>query len=234
MRAAGHTATRSFLRAEIIAAQPTEKFCMKFDGLVLFFGYFASALVFATFFMRSRSRLRQVAIASNLAFIAYGFIGNVIPVLVLHVCLLPLNIWRLWEIEQTHKAILAAINGDLQADWLETIAKTVDLHVGEQLFARGDLGDTTYFIVSGTVHLVESGASLGPGSLIGEIAMFSPNGTRTQGVVASSDARLLAMSQEDLLTLYRGHPEFGVYLLRLVTGRLLENNLKLEQLQSRA
>ncbi len=207
---------------------------MKFDGLVLFFGYFASALVFATFFMRSRSRLRQVAIVSNLAFIAYGFIGNVIPVLVLHVCLLPLNIWRLWEIEQTHKAILAAINGDLQADWLETIAKTVDLHVGEQLFARGDLGDTTYFIVSGTVHLVESGASLGPGSLIGEIAMFSPNGTRTQGVVASSDARLLAMSQEDLLTLYRGHPEFGVYLLRLVTGRLLENNLKLEQLQSRA
>jgi len=94
------------------------------------------------------------------------------------------------------------------------------------------LGDTTYFIVTGTVDLVESGTSLGPGSLIGEIAMFSPKGTRTQGVVASSDARLLAMSQEELLTLYRGHPEFGVYLLRLVTSRLLENNLRLEQLQS--
>jgi CRP/FNR family cyclic AMP-dependent transcriptional regulator len=204
---------------------------MRFDG-VLLLGYVASALVFTAFFMRSRARLRQVAIVSNVAFIAYGIVGGVIPLLVLHALLLPLNILRLREIEQMHKAILAAITGDLRADWLEAIARTVQLHAGEQLFARGDLGDTTYFIVAGTVHLVESGISLGPGSLIGELAMFSPTGTRTQGVVASSDARLLAMSQEELLTLYRGHPEFGVYLLRLITGRMLENNLRLERLQS--
>jgi len=42
---------------------------------------------------RSRSRSRQVAIASNVAFITYGIVGDVIPVLTLHVLLLPLNIW---------------------------------------------------------------------------------------------------------------------------------------------
>ena len=193
------------------------------NNLVLFFGYVASALVFATFFMRSRARLRQVAIASNVAFITYGIVGDVIPVLSLHVLLLPLNIWRLWEIGQTRKAIAAAIKGDLQTDWLSPYGSTILLHQGEQLFAQGDVGGTIYFVLSGTMQLVESGISLGPGSLLGEIALFSPQGRRTQGAVASSDCRLLAMSQEELLTLYRRHPEVGIYLLRLVTGRLLEN-----------
>lgn len=200
---------------------------MTFEGVVLFFGYCASALVFATFFMRSRARLRQVAIASNVAFIAYGIAGNVIPVLVLHVLLLPLNIWRLWEIAQTRKAISAAIEGDLQLHWLEPHGHAVALNRGERLFARGDPGDTIYFIMTGTVQLVESGIALGPGTLLGEMAIFSPHGRRTQGVVASSDARLLAMSHEELLTLYRRHPDFGIYLLRLVTARLLENSTRL-------
>jgi len=205
---------------------------MTFEGVVLFFGYFASALVFATFFMRSRARLREVAIASNVAFITYGIVGNVIPVLILHVLLLPLNFWRLWEIGQTRKAILGAIKGDLQIDWLEPYGHTVPLNHGEQLFAQGDVGDTIYFIMTGTVQLIESGISLEPGSLIGEIAIFSAQGKRTQSAVASSDARLLAMSQEELLTLYHRHPDFGVYLLRLVTGRLLENNVRLQALES--
>lgn len=196
---------------------------MRSAGVVLFFGYLAAALVFATFLMRSRTRLRQVGIVSNVAFITYGIVGNVIPLLVLHSLLLPLNIWRLWELNQTHKGILAAISGDLRADWLEPFASTVNLHSGQKLFAQGDLGDAIYFIVSGTVRLIESGIELGPGSLIGEVAIFSPAGTRTQSVVASSDTRLVSMSQDELITLYSRHPAFGVYLLRLVTRRLLEN-----------
>jgi CRP/FNR family cyclic AMP-dependent transcriptional regulator len=202
---------------------------MTFASTVPFFGYAASALVFATFFMRSRTRMRQVAIVSNVAFITYGTIGSLFPLVILHALLLPLNVWRLWEIRRTHQGILDAINGDLQADWLEPFASTVHLHDGERLFSTGDPGSTIYFIVSGTIHLVESGVELGPGSLIGEVAMFSPSGTRTQSVVASSDARLLSMSQDELITLYRQHPDFGVYLLRLVTSRLLENAARVQQ-----
>jgi hypothetical protein len=39
-----------------------------------------------------------VAIASNLAFIGYGAVAHLTPILLLHVVLLPLNVWRLREL----------------------------------------------------------------------------------------------------------------------------------------
>jgi hypothetical protein len=63
------------------------------------FGYMASALVLATFSMTSMRPLRLTAIASNLAFIFYAFLTDMHPILVLHGILLPLNIYRLVQIE---------------------------------------------------------------------------------------------------------------------------------------
>lgn len=60
-------------------------------------GYLASALVLATFCMRDMRWLRGVAIASNLAFIGYGALADLGPVLMLHLLLLPLNLVRLRE-----------------------------------------------------------------------------------------------------------------------------------------
>jgi CRP/FNR family transcriptional regulator, cyclic AMP receptor protein len=64
--------------------------------------WIAAGLVFAAFFMRSMVALRCVAICSNLAFIAYALLGLehgvfelVLPILVLHTALLPLNVLRL-------------------------------------------------------------------------------------------------------------------------------------------
>ena len=47
-------------------------------------GYLAASLVLATFCMKSMDALRLAAIASNLAFIAYGYFGHLSPVLLLH------------------------------------------------------------------------------------------------------------------------------------------------------
>ena len=58
-------------------------------------GYLASALVLATFCMRDMVALRCLAIASNLAFITYGALADLGPVLVLHLLLLPVNVVRL-------------------------------------------------------------------------------------------------------------------------------------------
>jgi hypothetical protein len=58
-------------------------------------GYLASLLVLATFCMRDMIALRLVAIASNVAFFAYGAIAEIGPVLLLHLVLLPTNVWRL-------------------------------------------------------------------------------------------------------------------------------------------
>src|SRR4051812_38138154 len=61
-------------------------------------GFAAAGLVLATFCMRSMRALRWVAIASNLAFIAYGYLGHLAPVLLLHVLLLPINVCRLAQL----------------------------------------------------------------------------------------------------------------------------------------
>ena len=61
-------------------------------------GYLASGFVLATFSMRSMRWLRLLALASNLAFIAYGCLANLMPVLILHVVLLPVNAYRLMQL----------------------------------------------------------------------------------------------------------------------------------------
>ncbi len=61
-------------------------------------GYVAASLVLVTFCMRSMSTLRIVALASNVAFAAYGYLANLTPVLLLHAVLLPVNAFRLVQI----------------------------------------------------------------------------------------------------------------------------------------
>src|ERR1044072_6198390 len=65
-------------------------------------GFCAAGLVFATFCMGSMNALRWVAIASNVAFIAYGYLGHLAPVLLLHALLLPINIYRLTQLRGTN------------------------------------------------------------------------------------------------------------------------------------
>lgn len=58
-------------------------------------GYFASLLVFATFWMQRMVPLRVVAICSNVAFFTYAVRLGLAPIAILHAGLLPVNIWRL-------------------------------------------------------------------------------------------------------------------------------------------
>jgi hypothetical protein len=63
-------------------------------------GYIASGLVLGAFSMKNMLQLRIVAIASNIAFIGYGLGLDLMPVVALHVALLPMNCWRLWQVLQ--------------------------------------------------------------------------------------------------------------------------------------
>lgn len=60
-------------------------------------GYLAALLVLAAFCMRDMTALRMLAIASNLAFMAYAMYANLQPILLLHAVLLPVNLWRLLQ-----------------------------------------------------------------------------------------------------------------------------------------
>jgi hypothetical protein len=65
-------------------------------------GYIAAGLVFATFCAQQMALLRALAIASNVAFIGYGFLDGLWPILILHSAMLPINIRRYRQTVRGH------------------------------------------------------------------------------------------------------------------------------------
>ena len=66
-------------------------------------GYLAGSLVLCTFSVTSMRWLRWLGIASNLSFISYAIMAGMLPILILHSLLLPVNIYRLVQIERDHR-----------------------------------------------------------------------------------------------------------------------------------
>src|ERR1700745_1396892 len=61
-------------------------------------GFLAAGLVITAFCMKDILHLRIVAVASNVAFLAYGVALGLIPVWSLHLVLLPVNLIMLWQV----------------------------------------------------------------------------------------------------------------------------------------
>ena len=66
-------------------------------GITDIIGSVAASLVLATFCTRRMVQLRALAIVSNIAFIAYGYRAGLMPILALHLTMLPMNILRLQQ-----------------------------------------------------------------------------------------------------------------------------------------
>ena len=94
--------------------------------------WLAAVLVFTCFFMKTIIPLRMFAIASNLAFVAYaaagvyeGLLSKVLPILVLHTALIPLNFMRLSEVRQLIKSVRQMRGSDLPYDFLIPFMRAV-------------------------------------------------------------------------------------------------------------
>jgi hypothetical protein len=70
------------------------------SDMITLLGFAASFAVLTTFLMRTVLPLRIVALGSNVLFIAYGYCAHILPVLCLHLALLPINIGRLSELRE--------------------------------------------------------------------------------------------------------------------------------------
>jgi two-component system nitrate/nitrite response regulator NarL len=95
---------------------------------------------------------------------------------------------------------------------------------GDVLFHKGEPSDALYYIARGTVSLREIGIEVGPGTILGEIGLFSADHRRTCTARCESDGELLSASATDAMRLYYQDPEFAVYLIRLITRRLHPDN----------
>ncbi|HTD33932.1 MAG TPA: cyclic nucleotide-binding domain-containing protein [Candidatus Elarobacter sp.] len=192
-------------------------------------GYVAALLTVAAFFMKDTVRLRQIALASNVAYAAWAAGAHLWPTLLLHCVLFPLNAWRLSQLLRERGMIERAMNaGDVSPEWLKPFMDRRRFTKDAVLFRRGDPADGLYFLADGTLRVEELGVELYPGALLGEIGIFSPDGTRTQTVRAAETSIVYVMRRDEVLALYRRDPAFGIYLVRLITSRLVEDVAKLK------
>lgn len=187
------------------------------------FGYLGGLMTLTTFSMKTMLHLRMVGIAANLAFITYGVLGQVYPVLVLHLVLLPLNAWRLRQLLQLTRQIREIAGSRLSMDWLKPFSRRKTSQAGETLFRRGDAAAEVLFVLGGRFRAVEADVPLGQGDVIGELGLVNREHRRTQTIVCEEAGSLLALTYDEVRQMYYQNPRFGFFFLDLVAERLMRD-----------
>ena len=109
---------------------------------------------------------------------------------------------------------------DLQT--ISRVVKDIDHPAGTVIAREGDPGVGLFVIVEGSADVSIGGkkkASVGPGEFFGEIALLD-GGPRTATVTATSDVRLLGLTEWVFRGLMQEHPSIGVKTLQAMAGRL--------------
>jgi CRP/FNR family cyclic AMP-dependent transcriptional regulator len=186
-------------------------------------GYLAALLAFLTFYMKTMIPLRIVGICTNCAFITYGYLDGLYPVLILHLTLLPLNALRLRQMLRLTQQVRDAVQTDLKMEWLRPFTSTRRFASGDTLFRKGNSADALYFIVSGRYRLTDLGSDVLPGDVIGELGLLAPDQSRTQTLECVENGEVLQITYEQVKQLYYQNPQFGFYFLQLSTRRLFRD-----------
>lgn len=186
-------------------------------------GYTGAVLGLCSLWMRTMIPLRVLAICAGVFMVVYTYSVGAWPNVVVNLIALPVQALRLSQMLALTRRVRAAASGDLSIDWLKPYMAARELKAGETLFRRGETADALFYVNSGQLKLVEFEAAIGPGEVVGEIGLFSPGQSRTATLVACTDCSLLAISASSLKQLYFQNPQFGFYLVQLITRRLVEN-----------
>ena len=73
-------------------------------------GFLAATCVFFTFCMQSMVGLRAIGILSNILFIVYSSESHLVPILILHCLLLPINCYSLTKLLTGRQFVLRSLN----------------------------------------------------------------------------------------------------------------------------
>ncbi|HZV46967.1 MAG TPA: protein kinase [Thermodesulfovibrionales bacterium] len=106
---------------------------------------------------------------------------------------------------------------------------------GEQFIQQGEEADQFYLILKGSCivrlekdNMLYTIAQLGPGDLVGEMAVFTGE-KRSAGVEAETDMDVLSMSRDQFEKISEEYPEFRSYLSEIVTHRLSTSKIMAEK-----
>jgi CRP/FNR family cyclic AMP-dependent transcriptional regulator len=189
-------------------------------------GYVGLLLLLASYAVKTIIWLRLLAMASNVALILYAIVAGHYAVAAIAAVILVINIYRYLEMRRLVGAASEASAGagaPISVDWLLPYMRPVDVPKGQVLFRKGDVADAMYFISSGRVRIDEYSIEIGKGSLFGEIGIFSTDRIRTATATCIEAGSLLRVSADKVRELYYQNPEFGFFLVGVITRRLTED-----------
>lgn len=102
------------------------------------------------------------------------------------------------------------------------LATEVEHGAGDRLMAEGEDGDCLYVIAAGRVRIEQGGrpiAELGPGDVVGELAVLSP-GRRTATAEVTEAGRFLRVGAEVMDELLLDHPDVARSIIEVLVQRL--------------
>jgi CRP-like cAMP-binding protein len=120
-------------------------------------------------------------------------------------------------------------------DRLSACAHERKIRAGETLMRAGDPGNAMMVVILGEVRVLLAGSAgqqqivttLGPGSVVGEIALFDGK-TRTADVVAATNGKVLTLERAALLRMLESDPHFALRVIEGLCGRLRSTLTQLE------
>jgi signal transduction histidine kinase len=126
---------------------------------------------------------------------------------------------------------------------LVEVAKTVDIPAGKSVISEHALGDSLFIIVKGKVEInkaMEKGEpnmlaqlkTMEAGEFFGEMSLID-NEPRSATVIAREDVQLLVIPKERFLTIAYSNPRVLFNLIRALSWRLRDSNLKFAELMEK-
>ena len=189
----------------------------------------AGLLIIVSAFVKTMIPLRWLAVASNVGFISYGLAQPALLMVALHAVLLPVNLWRVWQmIGLTRRVAASSADTQQMQIWLRPYMRSRQHRAGHWLFVDGDEADRLYFLASGEVELPEVGRTLHAGEMFGEIAFFAPDRRRTSSARCLTKCTLLSIDEDTFKQLVYQNPDFGLEVVRLIAGRLTDDIRRLQ------
>ena len=103
------------------------------------------------------------------------------------------------------------------------LANDVELRAGQILIEPRAKGSGMFVLLDGVVTVGIRGQrvrELGPGDVVGELALLTPDALRTARVRAKTPVHCLAIARDDFRKLLNEEPKVAISLLETVAARL--------------
>jgi hypothetical protein len=204
----------------IVAMAPSPSINSFLFHFMIVAAWLQTVAAIASTFSKTMIRLRIASVLANVFGLAVAISSLSFATILRHTIILPIDVIRLRQMRKLVANAKQAANTDLNVEWLKPFMHSRRFRKGAVLFRKGDVANEAFLLVEGEIILPELDATLRPGALFGEMAMFTPKRTRTASAKCRTDILLLAIGYGQLEQLYFQNPEFGLYFLKLIVGRL--------------